>query len=104
MDAYYDAARAFGHVLLDGVSAVDIDESGEAMSLAIQRAFEVDAITTTTDDSGTVTVDVTAAMGGALMLVQGLLLMLQSATGHDEDFVLAEARELFDRNCRNPDA
>ena len=103
MDATYEAARAFGHVLLDGVSAVEVDESGEGVNLAIQRAFEVDAITTTTDDSGDVTLDVSAAISGALTLVQGLLIMLRSATGHDDDFVLAEAREFFDRICRSPE-
>lgn len=98
--ANHEAARQYGQAILDAVSASDVDDDGEAMNLASQRALEVEAVTVTVDDDDVVTVDLGDAIGGTLVLVRGLVTMVREATGEDDDVILAEVRERLDANCR----
>lgn len=98
--ANHEAARQYGQAILDAVSASDVDDDGEAMNLASQRALEVEAVTVTVDDDDVVTVDLSDAIGGTMILVRGLVTMVREATGEDDDVILAEVRERLDANCR----
>lgn len=95
--AAFDAAQAYGHAVLDAVSVSGEDDDGRLMNLAAQRALDVDAVELTVEDGGKdVTVDLSRALGGTLILVNAMVAELRLHTGLEEEVIIATIRERFD--------
>ena len=100
-----DAARQAGHALLDAVVTPDLDSpdlptAGRVMNVAAQRLLEVGAVEVGVDGSGddvAVNVDLSALLGGCLILVSGLVDRVALAQGIPREQVVAETRQVLDR-------
>ncbi|MBT9257433.1 hypothetical protein KMZ32_16575 [Phycicoccus sp. MAQZ13P-2] len=94
----HHAAHAYGLAILDAVSAAQ--DGADTMNLAAQRTLEVGAVQVhgSCEHAPTnLTVDVSRAVGGTLVVVQALVNALHAQTGTDRDVIIADTRALVQR-------
>ncbi|WP_122815943.1 hypothetical protein [Nocardioides pantholopis] len=91
-----DTARRAGHIILDGVTALDV-ESDQAIEIAFGRLLEIDAIEVTLDeDEGELELDISPLMGGVMMVVRQLVDEIVRRDGSSFEDVLALVRTRID--------
>ncbi|MEI5673335.1 MULTISPECIES: hypothetical protein [Nocardioides] len=91
-----DLVRRAGHIILDGVTAADVDNE-DAMELAFGRLLEIDAIEVTMDeDEGELELDISPLMSGVLLVVTELVNEIAERDGSSPEDVLARIRTRID--------
>lgn len=92
---------AAAHVLLDAVSAFDhsqgeTPENEAAVNLALGRLGEIEAIRVTEADDGTIVLDPSPLVGGAITTITLLARTLAEKYNADPDAVMLTLREQLD--------
>jgi hypothetical protein len=91
-----DLVRQAGHIILDGVTAADVDND-DAMQAAFGRLLEIEAIEVTMDeDEGELELDISPLMSGVLLVVGELVDELAARDGVTAEDVLARIRTRID--------
>lgn len=92
-----EAGRIAAHTLLDAVAALQLNagrqENVDALNLALGRLSEAGAVQMTQNGQ----IDADDLVGGALVLIHGLVLELARCRGVDVAEVMADARAVVDR-------
>lgn len=95
-----EGGRQAAHVLLDAVSAWDTaatpGANAAAMTLALTRMNDVEAITALLDEDENLSVDASNLLGGAMVSVNWLLEQLARERGQDKQLVITELRDFLD--------
>lgn len=97
-----EAGRQTGHILLDVISAWDSSQPDEstvnrdAANIALERLNEIGAVSGTQHDDGSVSLDVSDLVGGALVTMQWLVSCLDALTSLDRLEVVSRARRFLD--------
>jgi hypothetical protein len=96
-----EGGRQAAHVILDAVSAWDTaatsDTNAAAMTLALTRMNEVDAVTVTIDEDDNLAIDASNLLGAAMVSVNWLVEQLSHSSGQDKQLVIAQLRDFLDQ-------
>jgi hypothetical protein len=96
----FDAARAFANSFLDAASvATDDDYTVEVLQLAVNGALETGAVQVDISDSGEVDIDLSAAIGGTMLLVRHLVSRVRDESGRPDEEVIHDARAWLEEHC-----
>ena len=97
-----EIARQAGHVILDGVTAIDVNSS-EAMEIAFGKLLEIEAIVVSIDeDEGELELDISPLMGGVMLVVRQLVTEIARRDGSSQEDVLAIIRTGIDAGTVEP--
>ena len=91
-----EIARQAGHVVLDGVTAFDIEET-RAMEAAFGKLLEIGAIEVRVDEAAEeLELDISPLLSGTMLVVRELVDELARRDGVDHEDVLATIRTRLD--------
>lgn len=91
-----EAGRESANVILDAVSAFDVDrhDNSAAMDLAVQRLNDIDgAYRVLVNERDEVTLDLSNLVGGSTVTIMRLVQLLAEATGVSREEVISDLRE-----------